>query len=245
MAASLTSDRMQQAMTEFRKLNTREARAAFADYWIGIWAEDYEYAWPMLYELLDIVKEDELYADPRRVGPGAPGDSAVHGQASSYKDFAAYFEDRVKQPFETWAGLERVYHYAQDYAPDLLTKAFTPAQRAEQLDGKTINAGPGPISQEDRASNQDNIRITDERYGGGTRAEYLTRRIVRDHPDIAARMKAGEFRSVHAAAIEAGIQHRTLTVRIDDPRSVERSLRKHMSPEDLVELIELLTEKKD
>lgn len=39
----------------------------------------------------------------------------------------------------------------------------------------------------------------------GGSAEYLTARIKRDHPGILARMKAGEFRSVRAAAVEAGI----------------------------------------
>lgn len=39
----------------------------------------------------------------------------------------------------------------------------------------------------------------------GNSADYLTARIARDHPAILERMKAGEFRSVRAAAIEAGI----------------------------------------
>ena len=40
---------------------------------------------------------------------------------------------------------------------------------------------------------------------GTTGAAYLTARIARDRPDIHERMKAGEFRSARAAAIEAGI----------------------------------------
>ncbi len=39
----------------------------------------------------------------------------------------------------------------------------------------------------------------------GEDSEYLTRRIARDNPEILERMKAGEFKSVRAAAIEAGI----------------------------------------
>lgn len=39
----------------------------------------------------------------------------------------------------------------------------------------------------------------------GTDPNYLTARIARDRPDILERMKAGEFKSVRAAAIEAGI----------------------------------------
>lgn len=39
----------------------------------------------------------------------------------------------------------------------------------------------------------------------GTHSDRLTARIARDRPDILKRMKAGEFKSVRAAAIEAGI----------------------------------------
>ena len=39
----------------------------------------------------------------------------------------------------------------------------------------------------------------------GDRSQYLANRIARDRPDILARMKAGEFESVRAAAIEAGM----------------------------------------
>jgi hypothetical protein len=50
-------------------------------------------------------------------------------------------------------------------------------------------------------SNVDNINIIQ----GGTSSSYLAARLNRDHPDIAARVEAGEFRSMRAAAIEAGI----------------------------------------
>jgi hypothetical protein len=77
---------------------------------------------------------------------------------------------------------------------------------------------------------------------GGTSAEYLTRRIVRDHPDIAERLRNGEYRSVRAAALEAGFAPRTLSVRLDSPSSIARSLRKHMDGDHLAELIDLLNE---
>lgn len=50
-------------------------------------------------------------------------------------------------------------------------------------------------------SRVDNIKPTD----GGTSTDYLSARIARDRPDILERMKAGDFRSVRQAAIEAGI----------------------------------------
>ena len=39
----------------------------------------------------------------------------------------------------------------------------------------------------------------------GTSKEFLAARINRDHPEIAERVKAGEFKSIRAAAIVAGI----------------------------------------
>ena len=40
---------------------------------------------------------------------------------------------------------------------------------------------------------------------GGTSASYLARRILRDDPDVFAKLEAGEFPSVRQAAIAAGI----------------------------------------
>lgn len=74
----------------------------------------------------------------------------------------------------------------------------------------------------------------------GEDSNYLTRRLLRDHPEIAARMKDGEFRSVNAAALEAGIIPRRVKVRVDDPDSVARTLRRHMKPADLQRLREAL-----
>lgn len=52
----------------------------------------------------------------------------------------------------------------------------------------------------------------------GNDASYLAGRIARDRPDILERMKAGEFKSVRAAAIEAGI----VRVPHDDDVALER-----------------------
>ena len=43
------------------------------------------------------------------------------------------------------------------------------------------------------------------RSRGGTSASYLARRILRDDPDVFAKLEAGEFPSVRQAAIAAGI----------------------------------------
>ena len=79
-------------------------------------------------------------------------------------------------------------------------KGYTEAQsvqgRAEEA--KPL-AGHGEIGN-GREGRVDVVNST-----GGNGADYLTARIARDRPDILERMKAGEFKSVRRAAIEAGI----------------------------------------
>ena len=55
---------------------------------------------------------------------------------------------------------------------------------------------------------------------GGNRNKYLVARIARDRVDILVRMKRGEFTTVQAAAIEAGIVKPKCTEppdNLDDP----------------------------
>lgn len=73
---------------------------------------------------------------------------------------------------------------------------------------------------------------------GNTEAKAL-RRLRKYRPDLHERVLAGEL-SAHAAMIDAGFRPHTFTVRADDPASTARTLRKHMSPEDLARLAALL-----
>jgi hypothetical protein len=75
----------------------------------------------------------------------------------------------------------------------------------------------------------------------GNSQAYLLRRLARDAPEILERVKAGEFRSARAAAIEAGIIRPVPTVRlVDDPAKVAASIRQHLSPDDVIRLVEAL-----
>lgn len=64
-----------------------------------------------------------------------------------------------------------------------------------------------------------------QKTGGGTSADYLTARIARDRPDILDGMKAGKYRSVRQAAIDAGIvTPKTRYNLSDDPEQAGRYL---------------------
>ena len=54
---------------EYRKLNTREARVAFVDTFLKTWAYNFEQSWPVIYQTLEWVEQDKLYADPRVIDP--------------------------------------------------------------------------------------------------------------------------------------------------------------------------------
>jgi hypothetical protein len=84
-------------------------------------------------------------------------------------------------------------------------------------------------------SSLDNIKATD----GGTSAEYLTARIARDNPEILERMKAGEFPSVRAAALEAGIVQKRVSVPIDVTKAAS-AIQKHFTPEEVAQIFEII-----
>jgi hypothetical protein len=79
-----------------------------------------------------------------------------------------------------------------------------PGEKVGDVMARAVAAEKEPLAKHGgpRETEQgDNITLA----GRGTDGTYLTRRIARDRPDILARMKAGEFKSVRAAALEAGI----------------------------------------
>lgn len=111
--------------------------------------------------------------------------------------------------------------------------ALDASSRAIQFDSNSL---PKHGSIGNGRSRVDNVNST-----GGNDADYLTARIARDHPEIHGRMKAGEYKSVRAAALEAGIVKPTFTCPVD----VERAaclIAKHFGRADRIELVRLLNE---
>jgi hypothetical protein len=234
-------------LDDFKRLTTDEAKARFADHFLSRTAHVMDEIWPTFYELLKRIEDGELYKKPEYLG----GDR-------TFGSFKEYFEQRVGRPYETWAELESTYRFAQRFAPDLLKKAFNLAKGAKERATQAaraiaeavkeelkINKGPGRLTDQERSNNHI-MMITDGKATGyATSAVYLTRRIARDRPDILERMASGEYRSIRAAALDAGIAPDTQSVRMDDADSAAQTLRKHMSPGVLAELIAILTSKEN
>jgi len=76
-------------------------------------------------------------------------------------------------------------------------------------------------------------------FPSGTSEASALRRLRKDRPDLHTEVLA-ERLSAHAAMVKAGFRPRTVTVRIADPESVAKALHKHMTPDDLAALRDLL-----
>ncbi|QQN79749.1 hypothetical protein [Streptomyces sp. XC 2026] len=73
----------------------------------------------------------------------------------------------------------------------------------------------------------------------GTTGAAALRRLRKDRPDLHAEVLAGNL-SAHAAMVEAGFRHRTISVPVDQPDAAAKALKKNLAPEDLAALAKLL-----
>lgn len=100
--------------------------------------------------------------------------------------------------------------------------------------GEIGNGRAGESRVADRHSKPAN-RVSSESW------DRILPRLARDRPDVLERVKAGEFKSARAAAIEAGIIKPVPTVRITaDMTAVATKLCQHLTREQRIELIDLL-----
>lgn len=76
-------------------------------------------------------------------------------------------------------------------------------------------------------------------FPSGNSEAAALRRLRKDAPELHARVLADEL-SAHAAMVQAGYRPKTFTVRATDPDSIARTLKRHMHPDDLRSLAELL-----
>lgn len=114
----------------------------------------------------------------------------LHGwQEFGYLTWEDYCIERLQ------ARADQVEQEAADRVKNLALNT-PPLEEHEYGNGK---AGPGRGNKTDNNYNVFSCDIQ------GTDPAYLTARIARDHPAILERMKAGEYKSVRSAAIDAGI----------------------------------------
>lgn len=106
-----------EVLTDFYKLQSDDARAAFARTWLAKSSEALNETWSVVYELLKIVEEKELYKKESSLN-----NSKIYGS------FQEFFEDTLKRPFEEWARLEADYNYVSKYCPELFNSYYSEVQ---------------------------------------------------------------------------------------------------------------------
>jgi hypothetical protein len=104
---------------------------------------------------------------------------------------------------------------------------------AVDLLDRALQAKPGG----DR-SKVDNV--TPAQPDGNARAAAL-RRLRKDAPELHADVLAGRL-SAHAAMVQAGFRHRTISVPVDDAEAVARALRKHLPSDALAKVARMLSD---
>lgn len=124
--------------------------------------------------------------------------------------------------------------------------AAQPLAQHGEMDGKRRDPKTGLfVAAEDAVplrmhggSRTDNIRSGDF----GTSQTYLLRRLARDAPEILERVKAGEFKSARAAAIEAGIIKPIPSVQLKEPSATAQKVITKKGREWSVEFAQALLE---
>jgi hypothetical protein len=133
-----------------------------------------------------------------------------------------------------------------------LTSGQFDASRAVALaeNPKPLNETPGatglnqhstPEDRESYYNHNNNSKLSRQ----GTDPEYLAARLARDHPEILERVKAGEFPSMRAAAVAAGIvkPRKQFTVgHSTDPQDFAIKLSDELDHDFLVQLVAALNE---
>jgi DNA-binding transcriptional MerR regulator len=109
-------------------------------------------------------------------------------------------------------------------------------RQVRQLLGEAINQAP---PQRHAGPGRGNKTDCDTNGFLPDRVEHVVARLKRDAPELADRVVTGKI-SANAAAREMGWRHPRVVV--STPQRVAASLRKHMTPDQIAELVELLSE---
>ena len=130
-------------------------------------------------------------------------------------------------------------------AADAVTAAINQAETRRQ--NAIAQADANPLAQHGtNPHTREDFMIIKSSLVGGDSPEYLAARIARDRPDIQQQMKSGEFPSVRAAAVAAGIVHPRvhLTWKANaSADAIASAICKKVSPDMLPELIQSLIDR--
>jgi len=131
-------------------------------------------------------------------------------------DFYQWADDFMGQVFSMGAHLRRfIAEKDPQHAAALLEQSLTAIEKAKATMAKAQErSGRGGDRRSDNARSKLQSNFDNKQ---GNSSGYLADRLKRDHPDIAARVANGEFKSIRAAALEAGIVKPMRSIPVDTP----------------------------
>jgi hypothetical protein len=97
----------------------------------------------------------------------------------------------------------------------------------------------GSVGRGSAGRNRPSTGHVDSTLANGGASDYAAERLARQAPEEYEAVRRHE-KTINAAAIAAGIRPHRISVRLDRPDSIARSLRKYMTAEQLAELARLL-----
>lgn len=205
-------------LEDFGRLTTDEAKAGFANQWVGGMHQYLSHTWRAVYELGRIVKERELYKHARFMG------------GVTFPTFEAWWEQRTGKAMREFAELEKTHRFAE--SAGLLRLSYEDATAARQavVDSTPVVAehggareGAGRPGHEaepkiPRGNQGDNVTLISSESPRGNKVPYLLGRIKREAQagsQVAVtalkRYVDGEW-TANRAAIEAGVKRPTLPI---------------------------------
>jgi hypothetical protein len=226
----LRTPQCDEILRDFYRFKEKSARAAFADEWVRLMARQLDRSWVVLYELLALIRSDRIYENASYMADG-----------KTCSSFEEYWKQVVGKPFETWAELERTYHFIAENAPELLKTTFDQAKQFTrgQIAAQQTTREDVPEKQGERTDIGKFPKLSQLKRGEANgitgRTQKKIDRLARDFPEYHAKVRAGEL-SVHGACVAAGIAQRTISIP-DNPQDASRAIVRHFQGEALLTLI--------
>lgn len=212
-------------LDRLQALNTDEAKAAFADKWIGLCAQSLDTAWIVCYTLLSIIKEKEMYKIPHW----------MEGN-KTYDSFNDYFEHRFKKPFETLSELESIHQFIAEACPELLKVLLPVENRLEVTQNVTVDAVLPSDAHIETTKKRPKTKVEQPWISGTQKPELTsietTDQIEKDQGEMTPVQKIEQQPDDFQTKL---LTQTALSERLDIPRTTLRAKQAKMSESEFVE----------
>ena len=174
--------------------------------------------------------------------PEEPGeDIEAKGRAFRRLVEASYPVGLEIKPADRLTAIVRDFRHPNEDPP---RRHAETAEKMARMRARVLQLLPGRAAEAPGMYDRTIERNTHDGAPHSDTAQRVIRRLNRDNPELARQVAAGRI-SANKAAEEAGFRSKKRSVRMDNAESASRTLRSHMKPDVIAELVRKLTEKED